>query len=392
MDESGNVLYKYNCRKCPIRNRCIEESDNSPITKVSLRNSFENKTDTLGLWANLQPNCLLLKSEQQSAEAKKESLLSRRLRLARETKQGQTARNETESPETPAENTNPKTAPVAPPPPQPQVQPRPASQKTPYPMPGIQSDHPLEIRDPDQLTKKEILDARSSGERFWLTVKSSSRHISLPTDGELILGRFDPNFGIPPDVDLTFEDAGSPSISRRHARIEGKGGLHTIQEMGSRSGVMVNGQKTRMGQAHRLNSGDLITLGRCDITYEPVPKLIRKPDFARVRGHILMVTGTGRRFGIRPGTEQIVGRSDKYVNFTPDIDLAGLDKLAGKVSRRHARLSFKPGNPVLHIEDMGSGFGTKINGKLVMLGDSVPLKPGDHIWLGGCVLAYDIIY
>jgi hypothetical protein len=39
---------------------------------------------------------------------------------------------------------------------------------------------------------------------------------------------------------------------------------------------------------------------------------------------------------------------------------------------------------------LGSGFGTRLNGETLFIGHAAPLTPGDHIWLGGCVLAYDI--
>ena len=81
-------MYKYNCRKCPIRNRCIDESENSPSVKEMIRHAFEARTDTLKVWDRLQRNCLLVKAEQErSRQAPGESLLSRRLRETRENKQ-----------------------------------------------------------------------------------------------------------------------------------------------------------------------------------------------------------------------------------------------------------------------------------------------------------------
>src|SRR5512136_1730673 len=82
------TAYKYSCRKCPIRNRCIEESANSPSVKEIVRHAFANRTDTLDTWGLLQPNCLLLKAERErSSTAPLESMLGRRLRLAREAKE-----------------------------------------------------------------------------------------------------------------------------------------------------------------------------------------------------------------------------------------------------------------------------------------------------------------
>lgn len=384
-DNNNSVLYRYSCRRCPIRNRCIEESDNSPITKAALRNSFQNKTDTLELWASLQTNCLLIKTEQQMKLAGKESLLSQRLRSIREAK-GQSDiadiinNNEEVSSRAPA----PRLAPLSgrkpsllnrvqesPPPPQPQQE--------------------IEFKSPAPAPKPVSSPAPHPAEPTWLTIRSSGRHIALPTNGELVLGRFDPNFGIPPDVDLTFEDSGQNAVSRRHARIEGKKGAHTIQEMGSGSGIQVNGKPLQLGEVYSLRVGDIITLGRCELMYDYFPRRLIAPRAMDIKEHLLMFASTGEKIQVRDGSEMVIGRSDKHVNFTPDIDLAKLAQIANKVSRRHARLFFRLGSPHLHIEDMGSGFGTKVNGNLIMLGDSSPLHPGDHIWLGGCVLAYDLI-
>jgi pSer/pThr/pTyr-binding forkhead associated (FHA) protein len=104
--------------------------------------------------------------------------------------------------------------------------------------------------------------------------------------------------------------------------------------------------------------------------------------------HILLVTPTGQQLTIAPPHDIVIGRSDRYVDFTPDVDLNSSGDVAIRVSRRHAIITWRKGNP--YIEDLGSGFGTRLNGEMLLLGHAVPLKPGDHIWLGGCVLAYDV--
>jgi len=378
MAEIKDTPYKYSCRKCPIRARCIERSDNSPITKDALRNAFENQTDTLEMWGLLQTRCLLIEAEQKAQETRRESLLSRRIRQAKEAKRA--------SSELPSEPPPPPAAPSTP-------RSKPKPRLTPdYLTSPPPAEQPLEvIRDPDQLTKQEIIETRTSGQRYWLTVRRSGRHISLPIDGELVLGRFDPQFGIPPDVDLTFEDGPTPSVSRRHAKIVGVGGIHSIQEMGSKLGVQVNGKKISLGVTHRLQKGDMITLGRCSMVYDPFPRWLEQLTPAHSILHVLMIACTGQKIRIPPGRELVIGRSDRFVDFTPDIDLSELQTFASKVSRRHARLWSRPNETTLFIEDMGSGFGTKINGELLLLGNVRPLQPGDHIWLGGCVLAYDVL-
>jgi pSer/pThr/pTyr-binding forkhead associated (FHA) protein len=47
-------------------------------------------------------------------------------------------------------------------------------------------------------------------------------------------------------------------VSRRHARIRYSGDAWFIQDMGSKIGLLVNGQH---GQAFRLKAGDKITIG-----------------------------------------------------------------------------------------------------------------------------------
>ena len=372
MTENSGSPYKYSCRKCPVRTRCIEYSDNSPTIKAQIRNAFINKTDTVDLWANLQKNCLLIKADEEAKKGSTESLLSQRLRRAREARTG----------ELPPPIPPPAEKPTFSPPPPP----KPLKPFTGIPQPT--DERPTEIRDPNQLTRREIVSSRSSGRRFWFTVQESGRHITLPVDGSLVIGRYDPNFGIPPDVDLTFEDATHNSVSRRHARITGNGGIHFIEEMGGRAGIIVNGQKLGLGTTHRLYEGDTVVLGHISLRYSLIPGWIFRLG-GKVVTHTLTIAATGETITIPPG-EYIIGRSDRFINYQADIDLSHLGATAQKVSRRHAVLSLPTGSSQVYIEDMGSGFGTKINGELIMMGKTYSLTPGDHIWLGGCVLAYDV--
>jgi hypothetical protein len=54
------------------------------------------------------------------------------------------------------------------------------------------------------------------------------------------------------------------------------------------------------------------------------------------------------------------------------------------VSRRHAKLFLSEG--ALMVEDMGSAFGTKVNGKAVAAGEATPLRVGDRLALGSVTL------
>ena len=76
-------MFKYSCRKCPIRNRCIDESASSPGAKIMVRKAFEARTDTLATWNLLQKSCLLLQAE----EMRSPSALSDRLQEIRQAKE-----------------------------------------------------------------------------------------------------------------------------------------------------------------------------------------------------------------------------------------------------------------------------------------------------------------
>lgn len=376
MAEGNAHPYKYSCRKCPIRNRCIDYSDNSPTIKAQIRNAFVNKTDTIDLWAHLQAHCLLIKADEEARKGTTESLLSKRLRRAHKAQKealagAKTAQTPSDSAATPAPSPPRKPTFVA-------------------PVHTLPPAPPNDIRAPHQLTRREIISARSSGRRYWITIPTSGRHIALPVDGAVVLGRYDPTFGIPPDVDLTFEDREHASISRRHARISGTGGIHFIEEMGSRAGIIINGQKLSLGTTRRLYEGDTLILGQVTLGYGIVPGWVQRLAQYPNLQHRLMVASTGDVRTLKPGVAQVIGRSDRFVNFTADIDLSKLGSIAKKVSRRHAMLSYQPASSQWLIEDMGSGFGTKINGELMMPGQIHTLVPGDHIWLGGCVLVYDV--
>jgi pSer/pThr/pTyr-binding forkhead associated (FHA) protein len=398
-------MYKYNCRKCPIRNRCIDESENSPSIKEMLRHAFDARTDTLKAWDRLQRNCLLLKAEQERAkQGPGESLLSRRLRETRAAKEqaGEVAPSpEYLRPVTPSStkplDERPKLKPL--PSVKPKLKPLPSASRPPLkPLPSSSKSEPEITEEESALTPLSALSTTtdpaasraSKGELarpHWLTINNTGRHITLPMDGELVLGRFDPAIGVPPDIDLTYEDQGINMISRRHARIAGVEGRHVVEDLGSRHGVFVNNKQLRSGHPQSLKPGDRVALGKTQLIYDvvPTPMLMPSPHW---RWHVLTITPTGRRLNIGPPTDVIIGRADTYIGFKPDLDLSQDGEVAGHVSRRHALISWRDNLP--YVEDLGSGFGTRLNGETLLMGRAIPLKPGDHLWLGGCVLAYDV--
>jgi pSer/pThr/pTyr-binding forkhead associated (FHA) protein len=368
-----------------------------------IQSAFEARTDTLSTWGLLQANCLLLKAEEeQERKARQESTLRRRLREARAARQEAAAQARAKKEKT----TDPLIRRL------PQAEARRKATDELKEEAGRQSSDVPDYLKPvsgtspvtsgseegagtDRWSRDDLYglpDEQSLPQKpakpCWFTVRGSGRHIVLPSDGELTLGRFDSTFGIPPDIDLAYEDSENHTVSRRHVKIIGVNGYHLVEDTGSRYGVVVNGEKIRPGRRVRLKPGDRVAIGNVQMFYDQIPEYLQDiPQNVTVR-HMLIVTATGRKVRIAPPNELVIGRSDRYMDFVPDVDLSKDGEAASRVSRRHAIIQWRNDRP--YLEDLGSGFGTRINGKMMLLGQAVPLKPGDHIWLGGCVLAYDM--
>ena len=353
---------KYNCRECPeaVRARCIEESNTSPSVKAMLHRAFTARTDTRQTWELLQINCLR-RREEEAARSPRESLLSRRLRAAAKRERAEAAALQTRPTVIGAESVTEQIIPAAPP----EVAPPP-------PTPEVTRARPAKRRAP----------------RYVLTVEATNHRIALPEEGEIVLGRFDPVTRIAPDIDLSFDDREAMMISRRHVRISARSGRHFLEDLGSTNGTKVNGKMLRIGERVLLVSGDRIWLGNCLLTYDLLPDWISEPPEETRPAFYFLSTFTGHRFSLPDRGEVIIGRGDPTINFVPDVDLAHEGHASTVVSRRHAKITAWKGQH--YLEDLGSANGTRLNGTAVHLGESFPLRPGDHIWLGGCVLAYDV--
>jgi pSer/pThr/pTyr-binding forkhead associated (FHA) protein len=336
--------YKYNCRMCPIRARCILKSHTSSVMKDAIRNAFINRADSKQMWDILQENCLL-------SEARAEAELYL-----------------TQEPLPPQE-----TSPLPPP----------QEPSTPLAPPVIaEAPPPPALAEAPPPPTEEV-------EAYYLIAQPSKRRIALPDDGELVLGRFDPSIGLSADVDLRHDDKGKMTVSRRHARVSSFRGSHAIEDLGSTNGTRVNDHPLKLGEIAYLRPGDRIALGDCQLSYEPMPEWIAELPADVPRRYFLLVTATGHRFDLPTGAEEVtIGRIDPTAGGELDIDLRGEGGISLCVSRRHARLSWEEGGHFL--EDLESTFGTRVNGSIVWSGDRVRLKPGDHMWLGGCVVAYDL--
>jgi len=91
-------------------------------------------------------------------------------------------------------------------------------------------------------------------------------------EGNNLVGRWDPETGAFPEVDLDADDP-EAKISRKHALIRIEGGKITIEDIGSLNGTYVNRQpRLSPGSPAELKSGDEVIIGKTflKLVVEPI--------------------------------------------------------------------------------------------------------------------------
>jgi pSer/pThr/pTyr-binding forkhead associated (FHA) protein len=82
------------------------------------------------------------------------------------------------------------------------------------------------------------------------------------TGTESMIGRWDADGGIFPDIDLDQDDP-EAKVSRRHARIQFLNNQYLIEDLGSTNGTFINrGPRLLPGAKQPLNNGDEIIVGK----------------------------------------------------------------------------------------------------------------------------------
>ena len=108
--------------------------------------------------------------------------------------------------------------------------------------------------------------------------------------------------------------------------------------------------------------------------------------------HAKLVIERGKSAGkqfLLSGAESQIGRWDADGGIFPDVDL-DTDDPEAKVSRRHARITFRDGQYLL--EDLGSTNGTFVNrGRRLSPGTRQSLKDGDEIIVGKTFLRFRLV-
>jgi len=102
-------------------------------------------------------------------------------------------------------------------------------------------------------------------ETMLIIVPPSGRQLTLPAEGEAVIGRLDATRGVFPNIDLTPEGGLEGGVSRRHARIHKQKSQYFIEDLGSANGTFLNGQRLTPYLPHPLRDNDELQLGRVRI-------------------------------------------------------------------------------------------------------------------------------
>jgi pSer/pThr/pTyr-binding forkhead associated (FHA) protein len=127
-----------------------------------------------------------------------------------------------------------------------------------------ESDFPSTRADPWESGDKAGT-SEAQRETMLIIIPPSGRQLTLPAEGEAVIGRLDATRGVFPNIDLTPEGGLEGGVSRRHARIHKQKTQYFIEDLGSANGTFLNGQRLTPYLPHPLHDNDELQLGRVRI-------------------------------------------------------------------------------------------------------------------------------
>jgi serine/threonine-protein kinase len=96
------------------------------------------------------------------------------------------------------------------------------------------------------------------------------KEFSVEKAGETHIGRWDPDGGAFPEIDLTADDP-EAKISRKHARIYVQDGEFFLEDLGSLNGTYVNrGPRLLPGSPQTIKEGDEVVMGKTFFKFQAV--------------------------------------------------------------------------------------------------------------------------
>jgi pSer/pThr/pTyr-binding forkhead associated (FHA) protein len=150
--------------------------------------------------------------------------------------------------------------------------------------------------------------------------------------------------------------------------------------------------------------GNVLPANKPDLTQEDGPQdktLIDRSSLARANGIlagwgtarftsknevVIHIQGASKPVVARPGSEFLIGRSEKGSTSSLGLDLAPYEGWRRGVSRVHARLHHDKRGAALRITDLNSTNGTYLNERPLSADTPTQLRDGDMIRLGDLTL------
>lgn len=192
------------------------------------------------------------------------------------------------------------------------------------------------------------------------------------------------------------------AVSGQHARIVRQGNEFFLEELGSRNGTILNGNRLAERESKLLRSGDHIRIVPYDIrficgveVYNQLPPtentaMIRDEMIRSVLGGVMghedkppkLIVMTGGQASMQQ-FELSGMHADYRIGRAPQCDLVIQDE---NISREHAAVRRDPSGVM--IRDLQSRNGVVVNGRRLARGVEHPLRDRDEITLGTAKLQY----
>src|SRR5262249_20147606 len=112
-----------------------------------------------------------------------------------------------------------------------------------------------------------------------------------------------------------------------------------------------------------------------------IPQPVKDVPALSANSIAFYIQGTFKPLILEIKQQAILGRANSDGTIQPQIDLTPYGAYEKGISRRHAVIRRTPTGLV--IEDLGSSNGTSLNGQRLQPFVPAPLKPNDHVKLGG---------
>ncbi len=98
-------------------------------------------------------------------------------------------------------------------------------------------------------------------ERVVFIILSSGRRAAFDLNGEIMIGRSDPNKDIWPEFDLSHDQGFDFGVSRQHAQLQACEQGIMIRDLGSTNGTQLNNRHLPPDQVYPLRNGDHLQFG-----------------------------------------------------------------------------------------------------------------------------------